>query len=168
MQDRDISKDKDLLAKQGSKSRFMDTRQSITSAMSRASTPSRSNTPGRNQTATPAILQHLQSSVSGSTLQIPGASDPTYADFKKRVYSNYEFLLEQENSQSPNGKQQVEIVANICTMIKRNKSLLHLDLSHTHLTEYMLWNIGKALSRARSVISVHLSGNRGITPTLKD
>ena len=52
-------------------------------------------------------------------------------------------------------------------MIKRNKSLLHLDLSHTHLTEYMLWHIGKALSRARSVISVHLSGNQGITPTLK-
>ena len=53
-------------------------------------------------------------------------------------------------------------------MIKRNKALLHLDLSHTNLTEYMLWNIGKALSRARSVISVHLSGNQGISPTLID
>ena len=44
-------------------------------------------------------------------------------------------------------------------MIKRNKALIHLDLSHTNLTEYMLWHIGKALSRARSVVSVHLSGN---------
>ena len=51
-------------------------------------------------------------------------------------------------------------------MIKRNKALLHLDLSQTNLTEYMLWHIGKALSRARSVISLHLSGNQGITPTL--
>ena len=51
-------------------------------------------------------------------------------------------------------------------MIKRNKALLHLDLSHTQLTEYMLWHVGKALSRARSVVSVHLSGNQGITPTL--
>ena len=51
-------------------------------------------------------------------------------------------------------------------MIKRNKALIHLDLSHTNLTEYMLWHIGKALSRARSVVSVHLSGNQGITPTL--
>ena len=53
-------------------------------------------------------------------------------------------------------------------MIKRNKALLHLDLSHTQLTEYMLWHVGKALSRARSVVSVHLSGNQGITPTLLD
>ena len=51
-------------------------------------------------------------------------------------------------------------------MIKRNKELLHLDLSQTNLTEYMLWHIGKALTRARSVISLHLSGNQGVTPTL--
>ena len=51
-------------------------------------------------------------------------------------------------------------------MIKRNKALLHLDLSQVNLTEYMLWHIGKALTRARSVISLHLSGNQGVTPTL--
>jgi len=31
----------------------------------------------------------------------------------------------------------------------------------------MLWNIGSALSRAKSIISIHLSGNQGITPALK-
>ena len=51
-------------------------------------------------------------------------------------------------------------------MIKRNKALIHLDLSLTGLTEYMLWHISKSLSRARSVVSCHLSGNIGITNTL--
>ena len=51
-------------------------------------------------------------------------------------------------------------------MIKRNRKLLHLDLSCTNLSEYMLWHIGKALSRARSVIAVHLSGNYGVTERL--
>ena len=51
-------------------------------------------------------------------------------------------------------------------MIKRNKCLIHLDLSLTGLTEYMLWHISKSLSRARSVVSCHLSGNIGITNTL--
>ena len=53
-------------------------------------------------------------------------------------------------------------------MIKRNRKLLHLDLSCTNLSEYMLWHIGKALSRARSVIAVHLSGNYGVTERLVD
>ena len=55
----------------------------------------------------------------------------------------------------------------MCTFIKRNRSLLHLDLSETNLTEFMLWNIGSSLSRAKSLISIHLSGNQGITPALK-
>lgn len=57
---------------------------------------------------------------------------------------------------------------NICTIIKRNKKLLHLDLSNTQLTEYMLWYIGKSLARAKSLISCHLSGNQGVTPTLME
>ena len=32
----------------------------------------------------------------------------------------------------------------------------------------MVWHVGKALSRARSVVACHLSGNSGITPTLMD
>ena len=45
--------------------------------------------------------------------------------------------------------------------------MLHLDLSQTNLTEYMLWKIGSSLARAKSLVSIHLSGNQGITPSLK-
>ena len=84
------------------------------------------------------------------------------------VFQNYEYLLDRENRACTNGWAERDIVRNICTIIKRNKNLLHLNLSNTQLTEYMLWHIGKSLSRARSVISCHLSGNQGITPTLME
>lgn len=102
------------------------------------------------------------------------------AERRRRVHDNYEWLLGKENGETSmqNGrptaraafveKQRADLVASVCTMIKRNKSLLHLDLSHTALTEYMLWHIGKALSRARSVVSLHLDGNPGFTPTLAE
>jgi hypothetical protein len=32
----------------------------------------------------------------------------------------------------------------------------------------MLWRIGMCLSRAKSLASIHFSGNQGITPTLKE
>lgn len=78
---------------------------------------------------------------------------------QRRIYSNYEFLLEKDNARSPHASQHSAIVQSICTMVKRNKALIHLDLSQTNLTEFMLWHIGKALTRARSIISLHLSGN---------
>ena len=44
---------------------------------------------------------------------------------------------------------------------------MHLDLTQTNLTEYMLWRLGKALKRAKSLVSIHFSGNQSITPALK-
>jgi hypothetical protein len=52
--------------------------------------------------------------------------------------------------------------------MKYNKNLLHLDISSTGLSEAMLWFIGAALRRAKSLISLHLSGNPGVTPALKE
>ena len=55
----------------------------------------------------------------------------------------------------------------LAKFIKRNKSLMHLDLTSTQMTEIMLWTVGKALSRAPSLQGIHLSGNPGITPELR-
>ena len=65
-------------------------------------------------------------------------------------------------------KNNLEIIKNLERFIKRNKNLIHLDLSQTNLTELMLWRIGSALSRAKSLVSIHFSGNQGITPAVKD
>jgi hypothetical protein len=55
----------------------------------------------------------------------------------------------------------------LAKFIKRNKSLMHLDLTSTQMTEIMLWTVGKALSRAPSLQGIHLSGNPGITAELR-
>ena len=60
-----------------------------------------------------------------------------------------------------------ETLKNLTRFIKRNGSLIHLDLTQTNLTEYMLWKIGESLARAKSLVSIHLSGNQGITPAYK-
>jgi len=60
------------------------------------------------------------------------------------------------------------IMAKFTKLIKYNKNLLHLDLSSTGLTEQMLRTIGASLNRSKSVLALHLSGNPGVTPALKD
>jgi hypothetical protein len=61
-----------------------------------------------------------------------------------------------------------KIVANMSEFIKRNKKLLHLNMDSTSLTESMLFNICKCLTRAQSCVAFHVSGNPGITQGLKD
>ena len=51
----------------------------------------------------------------------------------------------------------------LCDFIKRNRRLIHLDLSHTGLVEAQLWQFGAALRRSKSLRAFHLSGNPGIT-----
>lgn len=46
-------------------------------------------------------------------------------------------------------------------IIKKNKSLLHLDLDAIGLTEVTLCQIGKFLRRSKSLLSIHLSFNPG-------
>jgi len=60
------------------------------------------------------------------------------------------------------------IMAKVTKFMKYNKNLLHLDLSNTGLNEQMVRTIATALKRSRSIISLHLSGNPGITPESKE
>ncbi len=79
----------------------------------------------------------------------------------------YEKSLEAQDLNLPLYSHNYEIVYYLGKFIKRNKNLIHLDLSHTQLTEGMLWWIGSTLTRAPSLASLHLSGNPGITSELK-
>ena len=81
--------------------------------------------------------------------------------------ATYEEFLEAENKTAVSADDNLIIVEKLCRLIKRNKNLLHLKLEKTNLNEYMIWKIGSALSRAPSLISIHLTGNPGITIALK-
>lgn len=59
------------------------------------------------------------------------------------------------------------VVRHLSSFIKYNKNLLHLDLSSTGLCDDMLKCFGVALRRAKTLLSLHLSGNPGVTPQVK-
>eukprot|EP00347_Sterkiella_histriomuscorum_P014450 403360819 len=61
-----------------------------------------------------------------------------------------------------------KIMISLSNFIKYNKNLLHLDISNTGMTQPMLWSLGTALRRSRSLVSIHLSGNPGVTEQLKE
>ena len=69
---------------------------------------------------------------------------------------------------SPDQAEQDYLVLSLSRFIKYNKHLLHIDLSYTSLTEYVLHNIGSCLRRTKSILAVHFSGNPGVTQELKD
>ena len=71
----------------------------------------------------------------------------------------YGKILGIENSISKNGTHDMMIICNLERFIKRNKQLIHLDLTQTNLTEFMLWKLGSSLSRTKSLVSIHFSGN---------
>ena len=48
-------------------------------------------------------------------------------------------------------------------IIKRNKNLVHLDLSATGLTVWILKELGSAFKRAPALLAVHLTNNPGLT-----
>lgn len=54
----------------------------------------------------------------------------------------------------------------LCKFIKRSRVLVHADLSNTGLNEKALWYFGRAMRRSKSLRSLHLSGNPGITDRL--
>lgn len=61
-----------------------------------------------------------------------------------------------------------DTITNLCKFIKYNPKLLHMDLSKTGLSDKMLLFFGPALRRAKSLISLHLSGNPGIDRDIID
>ena len=60
------------------------------------------------------------------------------------------------------------LIESIVMLVKRNKQLLHLNLTSTGLTEQMIVDIAVALRRAKSLLSVHLCGNKGVTERSKE
>lgn len=48
-------------------------------------------------------------------------------------------------------------------IIKKNKSILHLNLDAIGLNEAMICMIGKFMRRAKSLLAIHLSFNLGAT-----
>lgn len=79
-----------------------------------------------------------------------------------------------------NEKDQVEIfndvltkqaqisIENLCIFIKKNKNLIHIDLTNTGLNEKQIWFFGRALRRCKSLRVLHLCGNPGITDRVKE
>ena len=65
-------------------------------------------------------------------------------------------------------KNRPEEIGFICEFIKKNKNLIHVDLSHCGLSELNMWFFGRTLRRAKSLRVIHLSGNPGITTALID
>ena len=61
-----------------------------------------------------------------------------------------------------------QVVDSLCSLIKRNKCLQHINLEGTGLSEYMMVQIARAVSRAKSLISIHLCSNPGTTERVKD
>ena len=75
--------------------------------------------------------------------------------------------LEKQEIGNPMRKHNDQITANLSEFIKRNKKLLHFNIDSTQLTEYMLFQLCKCLTRAQSLLSLHASNNPGITEDLK-
>jgi len=76
--------------------------------------------------------------------------------------------METLEKMNPMYKHNNKIVTNMSEFIKRNKKLLHLNMDSTQLSEWMLYNLCKCLTRAQSCVAFHASGNPGITYELKE
>ena len=55
-----------------------------------------------------------------------------------------------------------ETIDNLMKFIKRNRRLIHLDLTCTGLTAKMIELFGRTLRRSKSLRAIHLSGNPGL------
>jgi len=51
--------------------------------------------------------------------------------------------------------------------LRNNQNLLHLELSDTGLTKDVITGLIKPIHESTSLISVHLSGNPGLTPDMQ-
>jgi len=57
------------------------------------------------------------------------------------------------------GKHCADIVGSLCSFIRRNKKLMHLDISYCGLKNDNILEISKAVRKSRSLLAIHLSGN---------
>lgn len=59
-----------------------------------------------------------------------------------------------------------EALQNILIFVKNNKSLMHLDLSHTEMQDTMIRPLIETIAQSESLMSVHLDGNPGLSQDL--
>ena len=69
---------------------------------------------------------------------------------------------DKEMIQDPEKDEDFETISSLCALIKYSSKILQLDLSQTGLSREMLLEFGPALRKAKSLLSLHLSGNPGI------
>ena len=56
----------------------------------------------------------------------------------------------------------------MCSLIKRNKRIQHINLQGTGLSEMMMVKVANAVARAKSLTSIHLCSNPGTTYRVKE
>ena len=61
-------------------------------------------------------------------------------------------------------KEQLRVAESLSKAIKRNKHLLHFDLTSTGLPALVIKEIGLSMKRAGSLLAIHLTDNPGLTP----
>ena len=79
----------------------------------------------------------------------------------------YEDQLIKNERSNPSKAHDAKICNYIVTFIQKNRQLLHLDLTQTKLSEKMLWDICCSITKSRTLVSLHVSENPGITDELK-
>lgn len=77
--------------------------------------------------------------------------------------AEYEIWRKKKEIKDKLDERNLEIAENICRFIKYNQNLMHLNLSHTFMDKDMIYKVSEAMNKARSLQSLHLSGNPGIT-----
>lgn len=77
--------------------------------------------------------------------------DESLAPAPQLSREEYEESLKERGKKVALYEHNVKVSLLLAKFIKRNKNLMHLDLSSTQMTELMLWNVGSSLSRAPSL-----------------
>ena len=63
----------------------------------------------------------------------------------------------------PNDRSEQDVIDMLGKIIKHSRSLQHMNLSGTGLSEKVIYEMGTILRRARAILSLHLSGNPGLS-----
>ena len=63
---------------------------------------------------------------------------------------------------------EAKVMDQLWAFLKFDKKLIHLDLTATNLSENAILHILPAIRSAKLIQGVHLSGNPGVTDSLKD
>jgi hypothetical protein len=84
------------------------------------------------------------------------------------MLGKYLIMLKNKEKKNPLSYENQEMIEYLATFIKRNKKLQHMNLDSTGLSEFMLFHLVANLTRSQSCLSLHVSGNPGITYMLKE